>query len=434
MSRKRAAEAREAGAAPSSRDLDVFASAQRAGRLTRSAREAETFLFGYARDCPPEGAISLTMPVVPDQYDSMGSVHPVFEMNLPEGALLERLRLMFAKTVPDFDALTLLSILGRSQIGRLRYASAGAQPQEVPAEDLTALLAHRGSEDLFLDLLERHAAHSGISGMQPKALVRADDTAPDRFTHRGATHIVKSFDPREYGELAANEYFCLRAAVLAGIPAAAARLSENRRILVLDRFDLRENGVYLGCEDFCVLSALRSTGRYQGSYEDVARRIGQFVSPEHLPGALEQFFATLALCCAIENGDAHLKNFAVLYADPQQPVALAPAYDLVSTTPYVPRDVLALTLGGTKEFPDRTRLVRFGRSACGLGKAAVERILAAVTAGVRGAIAEMQRHAREYPDFARAQERLSQTFERGLARSLQSRARGSASTGTRISN
>ena len=417
MPRKRAAEPRE-GADSYPGDLDVFASAQRAGRLTRSARETDTFLFGYARDCAAESAVSLTMPVVPDQYDSMGSVHPIFEMNLPEGALLERLRLMFAKTVPDFDALTLLSILGRSQIGRLRYASPGTQPQEVPAENLTDLLAHRGAEDLFDELLERHAATSGISGMQPKALVRAAEIAPDRFTHRGATHVVKSFDPREYGELAANEYFCLRAALLAGIPAAAARLSENRRVLVLDRFDLREDGVYLGCEDFCVLSALRSTGRYQGSYEDVARRIEQFVSAEHLQGALGQFFATLVLCCAIENGDAHLKNFAVLYADPQQPVALAPAYDLVSTTPYVPRDVLALTLGGTKEFPDRTRLVRFGRSACGLGKAAVERVLARVTAGVRGAIAEMQRHAREYPDFARAQQRLAQTFERGLARSL----------------
>jgi serine/threonine-protein kinase HipA len=52
----------------------------------------------------------------------------------------------------------------------------------------------------------------------------------------------------------------------------------------------------------------------------------------------------VALSCAIENGDAHLKNFAVLYENAQSPVVLAPAYDLVSTTVYHVRDVLALEL------------------------------------------------------------------------------------------
>jgi hypothetical protein len=83
-----------------------------------------------------------------------------------------------------------------------------------------------------------------------------------------------------------------------------------------------------------VLNALRAHGRYDGSYELIAKRIGQFVTPEAQPQALEQLFATVALCCAIENGDAHLKNFAVLYDDASSPVRLAPAYDLVSTTVY----------------------------------------------------------------------------------------------------
>ena len=43
------------------------------------------------------------------------------EMNLPEGPLRERLRVQFAKTIPEFDDLDLLQIVGTSQIGRLRY-------------------------------------------------------------------------------------------------------------------------------------------------------------------------------------------------------------------------------------------------------------------------------------------------------------------------
>jgi hypothetical protein len=65
---------------PSSRALDVFVGARRAGALGRSDLEIDTFLFGYLRQIQAEDAVSLTMPVVADQYDSLGTVHPIFEM------------------------------------------------------------------------------------------------------------------------------------------------------------------------------------------------------------------------------------------------------------------------------------------------------------------------------------------------------------------
>ena len=51
----------------------------------------------------------------------------------------------------------------------------------------------------------------------------------------------------------------------------------------------------------------------------------------------------------IGNGDAHLKNWSVIYRDKVTP-QLAPAYDLVSTIHYVQNDSLALNLGGEKRF------------------------------------------------------------------------------------
>lgn len=398
--------------------LEVFTSERHTGAIARSDVEADTFLFGYRDDCPPEDAVSLTMPVVRDQYESMGALHPIFEMNLPEGALLEKLRLRFSKTVEDFDDLALLSIVGRSQIGRLRYALPEQQPADVPAQDLGKILSYRGSEDLFASLLEEYATYSGVSGLQPKVLLRATGDSLPRATTRGATHLVKSFDPREFPELAANEFFCLRAAALAGIPVPEAKLAENRRVLVLRRFDLLQNGTYLGCEDFCVLSGLRARGRYHGDYETVAKRISQFVSPDRQRAALEQFFSMLALCCAVENGDAHLKNFAVIYDHAEGTVSLAPAYDVVSTTPYQRRDVLALALGGSKAFPERSELAGFGRRACGLSNVSVERTLERVATGVHGAITEIRRFAHDQPDFARAAESLQAAFLRGLQRSI----------------
>lgn len=405
---------------PSSRALDVFAAERLTGTLGPSDLEIDTFLFGYLKETAPKDAVSLTMPVVADQYDSIGAVHPIFEMNLPEGALLERLRLTFAKTVPDLDSLGLLAIVGQSQIGRLRYALSGSAPALVPAQNLKELLAFKGAEDLFEDLFQRYAIHSGVSGVQPKVLLRDADVPLTRITERGATHIVKSFDPREYPELAANEYFCMQAAHAAGIAAPDVRLSQNRRILVVERFDRTPQGTYLGCEDFCVLSALRAHGRYEGSYELIAKRIGQFVAPEEQSPALEQLFVTVALCCALENGDAHLKNFAVLYENTQSAVRLAPVYDLVSTTVYRARDIMALELGGTKAFPARNRLIAFGRQACGLTSSRVKHVLQQVENGVYAAQAQIRKYMREHRDFSKAGKHLLAAMERGLNRSIRS--------------
>ena len=235
--------------------LNVFAGDDRAGRLERSDREPDTILFTYGEHCAPEQAVSLTMPVRTDQYGASGGLLPIFEMNLPEGALRERLQLRFAKAIPEFDDLDLLTIVGASQIGRLRYSQRTQLQQDVPAQDLNEILTYRGAADLFAHLLERFAIYSGISGIQPKVLVR-DEKMPDKLTDRGATHIVKTYDTAEYPELAANELICTRGAAAAGIPTANLALSRNRRLLVAERFDRRPDGSYLGLEDFCVLEGM----------------------------------------------------------------------------------------------------------------------------------------------------------------------------------
>jgi serine/threonine-protein kinase HipA len=400
----------------SSSKLDVYAGKRSAGTLARSQIEEDSYLFGYAQDCRDEDVVSLTMPVIRDQYDSMNGLLPIFEMNLPEGALLERLRMQFAKLIPNFDSLDLLGIVGQSQIGRLRYTASGNAPADIPEQNLSDLLTYTGAEDLFADLLRRYAEHSGISGIQPKVLVREAGVPLPRLSHRAATHIVKSFDPKEYPELAANEYFCTRAARHAGIAVPSLQLSENRRILIAARFDLRPDGSYLGCEDFCVLNGLRAHGRYSGSYEGIAERIMQFVSLGNQSEALEQLFATVALSCAIGNGDAHLKNFAVLYENPEAPIRLAPSYDLVCTTLYQARDVLALTLGDSKSFPDRKRLAAFAHTACGLKKTRTLEVLDRVLAGVKRGIKDVRRYSKEHADFAPAGARLVAAFEIAAAR------------------
>lgn len=395
--------------------LNVFAAHATAGRLERSDRELDTVLFTYAQRCPASQAVSLTMPVRTDQYDASGGLLPIFEMNLPEGALRERLRLRFAKAIPEFDDLDLLSIVGASQIGRLRYSQQDQLREDVPAQDLDEILTYRGAADLFAHLLERFATCSGISGIQPKVLIR-DEKTPGKLTDRGATHIVKTYDSAEYPELAANELICTRGAAAAGIRTARLTLSRNRRLLVAERFDRRPDGTYLGLEDFCVLQGMRSHGRYDGSYEGVARRMTDFISPAALTQAREQYALMVAYSCAIENGDAHLKNFAVTYESPEREVRLAPAFDIVSTTPYLPRDTLALTLSGTKRFPSREPLLRLMRNITSKSMPATIELLDRIAHGVSVAIADARLYGKRHASGRRFADRLVEVMTRGLDR------------------
>jgi len=193
-------------------------------------------------------------------------------------------------------------------------------------------------------------------------------------------------------------------------------LSENRKLLVAERFDLRPDGSYLGIEDFCVLNARRAHGRYDGSYENIARRISDFVSANVLAEAREQYALMVAFACAIENGDAHLKNFAVIYETPEREIRLAPAYDIVSTTPYIPRDTLALTLNDSKSFPARTQLIKFMRLVTSRTQTGVLELLDRVAYGVSISIAEATAYGRRHADARSFADRLIGVMTRGLDR------------------
>jgi hypothetical protein len=96
--------------------------------------------------------------------------------------------------------------------------------------------------------------------------------------------------------------------------------------------------------------------------------------------------------------DAHLKNFGVLYDKPGLNVRLAPVYDMLSTVPYQPNDVLALQLGGSKQFPRRQQLIQYGRQSCGLSSKAQEQIMAQ---SVCGWVGYLDRVRQEKDPYAR---------------------------------
>ena len=197
-----------------------------AGLLDRYRDRGSTFI--YLPEVIPQRAVSVTMPVRLPSWDTTFGLPPIFEMNLPEGVLRERLRLAFAKATGTFDEFDLLAIVGRSQVGRIRFTGEKEQlHEEVPFQSVDEILVRRRDEDLFRYLLDKFASFSGISGVQPKILVRDEQAsvvlkqAKPRLSqsYGGATHIVKLWESNEYPQLAANEYFCLTLAQRCGLEA-----------------------------------------------------------------------------------------------------------------------------------------------------------------------------------------------------------------------
>lgn len=398
--------------------LHISISGMAVGTLGRGQPRGDS-VFTYAENAQEENAVSLTMPVRLESYTWDQGIHPIFEMNLPEGALRDELVRRFSKAVRGFDDFAMLAIVGPYQLGRIGIANAQDSNDQPPETSLADLLVHDGAQGLFDDLLHTYGQYSGVSGVQPKVLVRDNATTVDRLTHRGATHLVKSFRPEEYPELAANEYFCMRAALHCGLEVPKFALSEHGKFLVVERFDLNDKGS-LGFEDFCVLNAWPSKAKYDGSYEGAAKQIKEFVSPPLLNQALESFFKIVALSSGLKNGDAHLKNFGVLYEhcalDAQ--ISLAPAYDIVTTSVYIKSDSMALLLGGSKAWPKYKMLMRFGRSACNLTEGRCNELLRQVAHGMDVAMGEMTDYIKAHRAFAEVGEAMLEQWTSGIERSL----------------
>jgi serine/threonine-protein kinase HipA len=276
---------------------------------------------------------------------------------------------------------------------------------------------------VFDDLVAAYlSTGAGIAGMQPKIMV------PDRPTIPIPSLIVKAGSPA-YPGLAANEFLCLTAAHEAGIEVPRFALSDDGQLLVLDRFDLvvRDDGRVerLGFEDIAALAGLRvrdtlSDRKYQGSYQRIAELLRQFQLGSH---NLHRFFEQVAFSVMVRNGDAHLKNFGLLYRSPEE-MWLAPMFDVVTTSiykytqspggPELEDRTLALKLFAgkhhTKAYPTNEELLDFGRRVCGVGQPSLvlERIAHAMNKTMEEAKGDLR-----VPKGLRTQ--MNQVWEAGYA-------------------
>ncbi|GGY76550.1 type II toxin-antitoxin system HipA family toxin [Marinobacter zhanjiangensis] len=366
----------------------------------------EPSVFVYRPGLQKEDAVSVTMPVADQAYTYHG-LHPVFAQNLPEGYLGELIRKHVAKLYGTGD-LAVLTALGRHQVGRVVVSDVetGAAGVEDGGESLSRLLK-ADDASLFEELVEKYALRSGISGVQPKVLIPAH--LSDKSAVRTDGFIVKTWG-EDFPQLAANEYFCMTLARKCGLPVPQFHLSDNGRLFVMERFDRREDGRWLGFEDACVLQGLLPDDKYSGSYEKLAKTFATYLSPEQRHQGLRWLFLSVAISWAVRNGDAHLKNFGILYDQPFASRRMAPAYDIVSTTPYLQQDVPALALGGRKVWWPVDYLVDFGRRSCGLARREVMAFLGTIEQELLSTADLIDNYCDLHPEFDEVGRRMVRVF------------------------
>lgn len=346
-----------------------------AGTLTRESQH----VFNYGmQDATHE--LGLTMPVRSESYSANILPGPL-RQNLPEGYLKSWISENFGKTM-HIDDFNVLALTGRDMIGRVRVSMDKEKVDDMPdAESLSDLLTWRGTEDLFDMLAAKYAAASGISGVQPKLLVPnvrdEENNVFEKSTVKDRDLIIKAAGD-DFNGLPENEFHCMTIAKEAGLKTPRFWISDDKGLFLIERFDRNEQGDYLGFEDMTSLTGRQNDEKYNGSYEIAAKVVQQFASPAYTQDSLNELFKSIVLSMAVRNGDAHLKNFGLLYEHPRtSDIRLSPLYDIVNTTVYIPKDVPALRLDKAKLWPTRETLIAYGRMHCQVDRPAevIDRVI-----------------------------------------------------------
>lgn len=278
-----------------------------------------------------------------------------FSNLLPEGALRE----LVARDagVEPAREFRLLEHLGDDLPGAIRVEQEDPPAARAGGEPADAL------EDLETGTHEDSAWHFSLAGVQLKfSALRSDRGMTVPVSGQGGDWILKLPDLR-YPGVPANEHATMRWAAASGITIPEIDLVDIGRVsglpatgiprqetqaFVIRRFDRPVPGKRLHMEDFNQILGLYPEQKYaRFNYETIARLTLALTGV----AGLEELIRRYVFMLASGNGDAHHKNWTLIYPDGVQ-AALSPAYDLVSTIQYMPDDRLALNFGRSKRWED----------------------------------------------------------------------------------
>ena len=338
--------------------LDVLLHGSPIGTLTRVAGDRTLFAFNEATIADAERpTLGLRFKdqhgqLITDFRPVQTKVMPYFSNLLPEGPL--RAYLADRAGVRSDREFFLLWVLGRDLPGAItiRPADGEAWPQDTNAGKQTSQEAQ-----------QRHAnaLRFSLAGVQLKfsAVKNARGGLTIPATGTGGAYIVK-LPSQAHARVPENEFSMMTLAKLVGINVPAIDLVDigtidnlpdgirtlGEKAFVIKRFDRLPNGELVHIEDFAQVFDVYPEDKYSRAN---MRSIARVIAAESDDDDLAELVRRMTFNTLIGNGDMHLKNWSLIYPD-RRNAALAPAYDFVSTIPYIPNDSAALNVSRSKAF------------------------------------------------------------------------------------
>lgn len=208
-----------------------------------------------------------------------------------------------------------------------------------------------------------------LAGVQLKfsAVQQANGGLTIPATGQGGSWIVKLPSSR-FEAVPENEYSMMELARMLGMDVPETQLLpinqianipqglgkfgnsfKNAQAFVIKRFD-RVEGQVVHIEDFAQVFGVYPQDKYKKAS---MRNIAQVIGIEGQDEDIAEFTRRLVFNTLIGNADMHLKNWSVIYKD-KRTASIAPAYDFVSTIPYIADDSASLKVSRSKKFSDFT--------------------------------------------------------------------------------
>ncbi|PPK59173.1 serine/threonine-protein kinase HipA [Malaciobacter marinus] len=353
-------------------------------------KDNRNFIIDY-KNFDIKNSIALSLPNTQKIYLYDYKFPPFLESFLPEGYLYDIFKNLLSKEYGTVDDYLIFSLLSSNIQSRVEFLSDLQNNIEFPTLDIDEILTN-DSNDTFNSLLQTFLNKNAISGVQPKtiALLKEKENLDTK------EYIIKTWG-NEYQDLALNEYFCLRAVQKAGVKTANIKLSKNNKFLIVEKFTLKSDGSFYGFEEILSLMDKNKESKYDGSYEQIAKTIYSYTT--YKKESMVAFYKTVVMNYLLKNGDAHLKNFGLLYDDDFKNIFYSPVYDVVNTVVYIHKDKPALMLEGKKIWHSKDTLIKFGQKSCLLTLNEAKKYYAECFEALVWAIDELESYLTENPDF-----------------------------------
>ena len=274
---------------------------------------------------------------------------PFFSNLLPEGAMRDYLGER-AKVNPDREFF-LLWVLGQDLSGAVTVEPADGEelPPNVndPADDEQS----QKEGALRFSLAGVQLKFSGVRNVSGGLTIPVNGA--------GGSWIVKLPSSR-FEHVPENEFSMMELARKIGMDVPETSLIDIQDIeniptgiekfrnqaFLIKRFDRNDRGTSVHIEDFAQIFGVRPVDKYKKA---TMHRIAQVIGIEGQESDIEEFIRRLVFNALIGNADMHLKNWSLIYKDPQMP-SISPAYDFVSTIPYIKDNSMALKVSKSSRF------------------------------------------------------------------------------------